>query len=483
MPLLCHIGKQLAALACLFPTLCYAQEQADYSKGGLFVLNEDWYGHQNSTLNWLSDDGTWTYRAFQKANTDTELGCTACFGSIHEGNLYIVSKQSKDPGADLAGGRLTVCNAQTLEVLKQHPLIADAGTGNPIDGRAFLGIDSEKAYVSTNNGIYLYDLKAQQFGPQIQGSGNPNDDEYGSTYRGQTGKMLLVGDTVYAIHQSAGLLLIDPRSDQVIRTLQAPNDGGIQRGFGSIVLSKDNFLWISVAADTQGNGSTAPYLLRLNPQNGDTLRINLPEEVHAPSNSWYAWTPDSFCASEQENTLYWSGSPDRWFSGYQVFQYDIDTKTFRCLIDLTESGWKIYGCSMGIHPQTDEIYLSLHHDVSTPTYIVRRYDNRGTMLQEYAMIEHYWFPGMFIFPETEGTHTGIHAPETAKTTALYADGSLTLTEADGAECSILNIEGREMERFVCRTSSYTRPISLPSGIYILRIATPQGLQSIKIRVP
>ena len=37
----------------------------DYSDG-VFIVNEDWYGHQNSTVNFLTNQGEWIYRAFQK---------------------------------------------------------------------------------------------------------------------------------------------------------------------------------------------------------------------------------------------------------------------------------------------------------------------------------------------------------------------------------------------------------------------------------
>ena len=186
-----------------------AGESPDYSQGGCFVLNEDWYGHSNSTLNWLSDAGEWTYRAFQKANDGREIGATACHAALHGGRLYIVAKQPKDPGASTTGGRLTVCDARTLECLAQHEQIApDAAGGTTVDGRAFLGIDSRKAYVSSNNGIYPYDLRDQAFGPQIPGSGNPGDAPYAALYRGQCGTMVAAGDTVYAVHQSAGLLLM-----------------------------------------------------------------------------------------------------------------------------------------------------------------------------------------------------------------------------------------------------------------------------------
>ena len=56
-----------------------SNESVDYTKG-TFIVNEDWYGHQNSSVNFLSDDGTWTYNAFQRENPGPEVGCTSQFG-------------------------------------------------------------------------------------------------------------------------------------------------------------------------------------------------------------------------------------------------------------------------------------------------------------------------------------------------------------------------------------------------------------------
>lgn len=64
----------------------------DYSDG-VFIVNEDWYGHQNSTVNFLTNQGEWIYRAFQKENPGRELGCTTQFGTIYGNRFYFVSKQ------------------------------------------------------------------------------------------------------------------------------------------------------------------------------------------------------------------------------------------------------------------------------------------------------------------------------------------------------------------------------------------------------
>lgn len=54
----------------------------DYTNG-VFIVNEDWFGHQNSTLNFISNDGEWTYRVIQKENPGKELGATAQYGTIY----------------------------------------------------------------------------------------------------------------------------------------------------------------------------------------------------------------------------------------------------------------------------------------------------------------------------------------------------------------------------------------------------------------
>ena len=71
----------------------------DYSQG-VFILNEDWYGHQNSTLNYLLPDDPngefWHYRVIQAENPGIEIGCTAQHGAIFEGRMYLIAKQDKD---------------------------------------------------------------------------------------------------------------------------------------------------------------------------------------------------------------------------------------------------------------------------------------------------------------------------------------------------------------------------------------------------
>ena len=53
-----------------------AAEDGKYSQG-VFIINEDWYGTNSSSVNFLDDNGEWSYRVFQTENPGMELGCTA----------------------------------------------------------------------------------------------------------------------------------------------------------------------------------------------------------------------------------------------------------------------------------------------------------------------------------------------------------------------------------------------------------------------
>ncbi|MDD2436661.1 MAG: DUF5074 domain-containing protein [Massilibacteroides sp.] len=391
-----------------FSLTLFAQEEAEYTKG-VFFVNEDWYGHQNSTVNFLSEEGEWTYRVFQKINPGKELGCTSQFGIIYGDKFYVVSKQEKDPGASITGSRFVVCDAKTMKCLKDFQTIAVDDAGKSIaDGRSFLGVNEKKGYIGTSNGIWLYDIEKMEIGEQIEGTGNPNEAGYGQLYYAQIGTMVRTEDYVFAVHQQKGLLVIDPEKDQVLQVIAPPeyeeNGKTKLRGFGSVVQSKDGHLWISMAANTTGSGATLPYIFKINPYTFEVDTIAIPNEdgIEDIPNSWYAWTADGFCASTQENKIYWNGNNgNSWFKGRRIFCYDIDKNTFSKVYDFEEmpGDWVLYGVGFRIHPLTDEFYCSLFHEFQDPTYEVARIANNGALLNEYSMITNYWFPALPVFPD------------------------------------------------------------------------------------
>ena len=240
----------------------------DYTQG-VFFVNEDWYGHQNSTVNFLTNDGEWIYRVVQKENPGVELGCTNQYGAIYGDRFYLIAKQAKDPGASITGGRLTVCDARTMKVLKQFVNISvDANGNSNADGRGFLGVDEHKGYVGTSNGIYVLDLDALELTGVVTGSENAGSSAYDQLYGGQVGNMVRVGDRVFAVHQSKGLLVINPATDRVEQVIE-----GIEGwGFGSVVLSKDGNLWLSLAS-TSGSGQADTRIMKVNPYTLSLIHI------------------------------------------------------------------------------------------------------------------------------------------------------------------------------------------------------------------
>lgn len=394
----------------------YLPETFDYTKGA-FVVNEDWFGHRNSAVTFLSNDGKWNYKAIE------EIGATACFGTFYGNKFYAIAKQAKDPSASVTGGRITICNGTTMGIVNQIENI-DAAKG--ADGRSFLGVDEHKAYVSTSNGIYVLDLNTEEITGEVTMDGN--------SIVGECGNMVRKDDRVYAVSFSKGICVINPETNEV--------ENVISGSFGSIVMSKDGNLWVSLFQNREYAG-----LAKLNLEEGKVEKLSLPEGIGNPvcTYLWGAWTPDALCASAKENAIYWT-SVSGW-STYMVFKYDIDQQKFTKFIDLSaEEGntWSIYGCSFRIDPVTDNAYTTLAVGY-TNNYKVRKYDNKGNLLAEYAMEpdvdaskRNYWFPGMFVFLDTEDPVWNKLAQQTVEVgSTVTIDLAGQVTDADNMDAAIV----------------------------------------------
>lgn len=374
--------------------MVYSNEAINYTKG-FFVVNEGWYGHENGHITFVAEDGNLHYRVEQKENPGIELGATNCFGTIFNGKFYVVSKQSKDPGSEIEGGRLSIFDAKTMKVEKQFPVIAANDEGTSIaDGRCFLGINEHKGYISTSNGIYPYNIDDQTIGSALGGVAGSETNLYNS----QTGMMVLAAGRVFAVNQNSGLMIINAETDILEKILTVGDDWG----FGSVVKSKDGNLWCSIAASS-GTGQAGDYIVKINPENLDTIHVNMPEGIYGPANSWYAWTADCFSASTQNNVLYWNGGQSSWLSAKKVFKYDIDKNEFSTYLNFDDEQWQIYGSCFRVDPVSDEAVVGLYKNYGSTDYIIRRYDNSGEILAEYTLPAHYWFPSLPVFQEYSST--------------------------------------------------------------------------------
>lgn len=451
--------KLTAAIAIAMAGTLVASAEEDLS-GGFFYLNEDWYGHNNSTINYLRPDDPdgnyWEYRVFKTRNPGKELGCTAQDGIAWGGRLYLISKQEKDPGASVTGARITVCDYNSMKCIAQLTNIDPSGAR--CDGRGVVGVSADKIYISSTNGVWVFDTHTNSVIKQIAGTENPNGNgdqdatnPSGSLYHGQCGAMVLSGKYVFVAHQTYGVQVVDAATDLIVKTIDFKQLGE-DVGVGSLIKDRNGVIWAGVNGSISSSyGETMSYVVRIDPVKLEPEFIELDASVPQPTNTWYAWTPDCMCASMHNDYIYWKGDAGyfMWYMATQVVRFNTVTHEAETIIETggtyTSKDRYIYGSSMRVHPVTDEIYMAVNQDTGSNSYWTRRYSSSGELLKEYAMIDSYWFPSLPIFTENDDkSTTGI--------------GDITIPDTDiNAEPEYYDLQGRRIN-----------PETAPAGIYIER---------------
>lgn len=91
-----------------FTTGALAQtDDIDYTTG-VFFVNEDWYGHQNSTVNYLTEKGEWVYRVIQKKIRAWSWAVPiSTASSMATGSISLPSRnETRDPKLKVDASRL-----------------------------------------------------------------------------------------------------------------------------------------------------------------------------------------------------------------------------------------------------------------------------------------------------------------------------------------------------------------------------------------
>ena len=416
---------------------------------GVYVLNEDWYGHNNSTLNfWNPETETIDYLIMQMANNyEYSLGCTSQYGQLYGDFIVITGKQDKDPGepGDMKSGRVSILHRNTLKPVgdEVHPLISvNEKDKSDADGRGVCFVDNKKFYIGTSNGIYVFkwDEQGKIFtwdsekiipGTEnvlITGDEVSNADGLGPLYQNQIGMMLRTQDYVFAIKQDLGVLVIDPQTDEIITIIEGC--------FSTMAQSKDGNIWVGVNYQEEGSEDNLNYpygwngdawngsqLMCIDQYTLETKKVRL--DTGGIPQSWYAWTAGTLTASETENVLYFvytdpSLGQINWFRNCVLYRFNIDAIDWNnidlsnpdeayaegaCeeIYDSSFDNLYFYGGALQCNSKDGNLYASLYvgENIATQEWIYAIINSEGEMTQYQEPIKRYWYPAMFIFPDNE----------------------------------------------------------------------------------
>jgi len=369
-------NMEMFDIAATFTPVAPYSKTIDFSKG-YFIVNEDWFGHVNGSVNFVDNNGNINYRVYSEANNNNSFGATTQYGTIYGDKFYFVSKQAKDGGDTqyIAGGRLVVADALTMKKIASFD---DIGGG---DGRSFIGVDEKTGYIGASNGIFLFDIANMKVGSLIAATGG------GTQYLGQIGNMIRTSQYVFAVKQSTGILVIDPKTNTVVKTIAG--------AFHSVTQAKDGSVW----------GIQNQKLINIDALTFTTTEYAIPTTKYL--DSWGAWNAGSFTYSNKENALYWNNSVSSYVSGAKIVRFDIATKTFNenfATLPGQTGTYKqiVYGAGLRIDPVSGNLIVNTTESGFGAHYQknwVHTYNNTGQLIDTKTLNDYYWFPAMTVFPD------------------------------------------------------------------------------------
>lgn len=378
------------ALAAIFAANAESQSSANY-QDGFFVVNEGRYGTDPGSINWFGADGTMQYNVETLANGTNPLGNTSQYGTIYGNRFYTISKQ---------GARLVTFDAATMKMLSS---VSEIGG----DGRAFVGITTEKAYVGTTDGIRIVDLTTGAVGDKIEGT----SDEVGTMER--------VGNYVFATSRNDIIYVVDPATDALVTSIEAS-------GVSGLTVARDGYVWANCGSS----------VMRINPVDLQTVTSGVTNSLPT---QWGAWKPDLFVASPTEDAIFyaWGGAWSQNKLGKLTLNADgtvaDDTDfAFTMPAGMTETNTQEFYGTLGIDPHTGYLVAMTVQSGWGSNYLYNWVHlintETGAIAQSYFPTNangegNYWFPSMPVFPD-------VADPEITLTDIALDNNMLVLTKPD-----------------------------------------------------
>lgn len=375
-------------------------EAKDSWQDGTLWLNEDWFGHTNGSINYIEKDGTVRYRAYESQNPYESFGCTSQYAMIFGGKLYVMSKQETDGGdTRRGGGRLVVADAKTLKKLAGFDDILDGG-----DGRACVGVNSEKVYIGTTAGIAVFNPTTLAITGRVEGI------ETGSKYANQLGDMVCAGKYVFAIKQAYGTYVIDTETDKVVTVLGRNEDGTVFAHPQGVTMTADGLVWIAATSSANGRATT---LYCYDPSDLNLVRsVEMPEHLSITC-GWGAWRSTNFFA-EKDDVAIWFGSGVEASivsgnSGYYRWDTKSDVNTLQPvfvfpndLAGINENTKQAPYATVRYDDRNNQLLIAATHGASSNyryTWLHFVDCAKGEIAKTIRLKDYYWFPAMPVFPD------------------------------------------------------------------------------------
>ena len=351
---------------------------SDYTKG-YFILNEDWFGHDDGSINYVDENDVVSYRVFRANNEGCKLGVTSAHASIYGGKMFVVSKQND--ASVKAGGRLVVLDAKTMKLIASVNELGEVHN----DGRTFIGVSDKLGYIGTTEGVYTFDTENYVTGNLVAGTNV------------EIGDMCRYQNYIFATGRGKGVFVIDAKTNELVQTVDIPK-------ITTVFVTYAGGLY----AASSGNGTSGFY--KIDPYTFTTEFFAVADGASV-AEPWFAWQPGKVSSVKDENVIYFGAGG---WSVSTLSRYNFDTKTLDQNIVKFTSGHSVYG-AVETNPVTGEIITTTNKgwganaehnmiQVIDPKQVsVDAVENEigKNVAKAITLEKYYWFPSMPVFQDNE----------------------------------------------------------------------------------
>jgi hypothetical protein len=323
-------------------------------ENGFFIVNEGNYGSGSGTVSFYRyNTGQLEDSVYTKVNTGKDLGpntSTAEYGAIWAGKFYILTKN---------GGPLVQTDEYSL---LETGRIATSASNN---FRAFLGLDSTHALVSTFTGIYPLNLSTMTLGTAL------------STVTGDVDDMTISGNYIFINSEVNGVQALNKTTYAVVATWANLNVGFAVTPDGAVYSAGDS------------------DLVRIDPSTLDTTMVALPFPV---INTQGYWQPGCITASTTSNTVFVGAYNPTLYAGTGIYQYVYGNplSVTNPFINIA-TGKMLYAAGMGFDPIKQNLVVTTIPQNYGPNNDLDFYSPTSAVLSDDVSYTGYFYPAIPVF--------------------------------------------------------------------------------------